>query len=269
MENSEQFNNINPLLIINKVVYNDIPVELNRVEKMVLISLINHNNWKTGTCNPSIKTIQNEWFYCNDREVIKALKSLREKNIFSKETIKRRNYYHLNIDLILDYCQNDGNCLNEGNLQNDSNNNCLNDGNGYCQNEGTNNEITIKKQCIDYSSLKTTKKKNSKKVSEEEINRIWNMYPKKQGKLKAIIKIPKLINEYGIEQMERCVKRYIEYVENERKTGFRELQYKNGQTFFNSGYMDYLDENFEEVQEEKSEKENNLILPRQEDDLSF
>ncbi|WP_317312224.1 hypothetical protein [Clostridium thermobutyricum] len=95
------------------------------------------------------------------------------------------------------------------------------------------------------------------------------MYPKKQGKLKAIIKIPKLINEYGIEQMERCVKRYIEYVENERKTGFKDLQYKNGQTFFNSGYMDYLDENFEEIQKEKSEKENNLILPRQEDDLRF
>ncbi|WP_195972699.1 helix-turn-helix domain-containing protein [Clostridium thermobutyricum] len=60
MENSEQFNNINPLLIINKVVYNDILVELNRVEKMVLISLISHNNWKTGICNPSIKTLQNE-----------------------------------------------------------------------------------------------------------------------------------------------------------------------------------------------------------------
>ncbi|WP_317312223.1 hypothetical protein [Clostridium thermobutyricum] len=60
MENSEQFNNINPLLIINKVVYNDILVELNRVEKMVLISLISHNNWKTGICSPSIKTLQNE-----------------------------------------------------------------------------------------------------------------------------------------------------------------------------------------------------------------
>ena len=262
MENSEQFNNINPLLIINKVVYNDIPVELNRVEKMVLISLINHNNWKTGTCNPSIKTIQNEWFYASDREVIKALKILQEKEIISKETIKRKNYYSINIDLLnsLYYPQ------NVGNQQNVGDDYPQNVGNSNQQNVGTNNEITIKKQCIDYSSLKTTKKKNSKKVSEEEINKIWNMYPKKQGKLKAIIKIPKLINEYGIEQMERCVKRYIEYVENERKRGFKELQYKNGQTFFNSGYMDYLDENFEEIQKEK---ENNLILPRQEDDLSF
>lgn len=111
--------------------------------------------------------------------------------------------------------------------------------------------------------------KTNKKVSEEEINKIWNMYPKKQGKGYAIKKIPNLIKKYGIEQMERCVKRYIDYVENERKTGFKDLQYKNGQTFFNSGYMDYLDENFEEIQKEKSEKENNLILPRKEDDLSF
>ncbi|WP_195973070.1 hypothetical protein [Clostridium thermobutyricum] len=111
--------------------------------------------------------------------------------------------------------------------------------------------------------------KTNKKVSEEEINKIWNMYPKKQGKGYAIKKIPNLIKKYGIEQMERCIKRYIEYVENERKTGFKDLQYKNGQTFFNSGYMDYLDENFEEIQKEKSEKENNLILPRKEDDLSF
>ncbi|WP_432643717.1 helix-turn-helix domain-containing protein, partial [Clostridium perfringens] len=60
-------------------------MELNRTEKMVLLSLVNHNNWKTGLCNPSIKTIQNEWFYKSDREVIKALKSLSDKGIFTKE----------------------------------------------------------------------------------------------------------------------------------------------------------------------------------------
>ena len=80
-------NEINPLLLINKIVFNDISVKLNRVEKNVLLSLVNHNNWKTGVCNPSIKTIQNEWFYHNDREVIKALKSLNDKKVFTKEII--------------------------------------------------------------------------------------------------------------------------------------------------------------------------------------
>ncbi|MDQ0150674.1 helix-turn-helix domain-containing protein [Eubacterium multiforme] len=173
--------NVNALLIMNRIVYNDIPVELNRVEKMVLISLINHNNWKTGICKPSIRTIQKEWFYHNDREVIKALKSLKEKNIFSKQTIKRRNYYQLNIELLLrDYLQNDGNCLNDGNLQNDSNNNCLNDSDDNRQNEGTNNELTMKEQLNIYSPLDSETYVNeiNKELEEDLLKRIKSKYSK-------------------------------------------------------------------------------------------
>nr|WP_243157423.1 helix-turn-helix domain-containing protein [Clostridium perfringens] len=140
-------------MLSNRIVFNNISIDLDRVEKMVLISLVNHNNWKTGICNPSIKTIQDEWFYKSDREVIKALKSLREKNIISKQTIKRRNYYKLNIALILkDYLQNDGNPQNVGNLQNEGDNTPQNVGNDYPQNEGTNNERTMKEQLNIYSS---------------------------------------------------------------------------------------------------------------------
>lgn len=145
--------NVNALMLSNRIVFNNISIDLDRVEKMVLISLVNHNNWKTGICNPSIKTIQDEWFYKSDREVIKALKSLREKNIISKQTIKRRNYYKLNIALILkDYLQNEGNPQNVGNLQNEGDNIPQNVGNDYPQNEGTNNEITMKEQLNIYSS---------------------------------------------------------------------------------------------------------------------
>ncbi|BDU86947.1 TPA: helix-turn-helix domain-containing protein [Clostridium perfringens] len=145
--------NVNALMLSNRIVFNNISIDLDRVEKMVLISLVNHNNWKTGICNPSIKTIQDEWFYKSDREVIKALKSLREKNIISKQTIKRRNYYKLNIALILkDYLQNDGNPQNVGNLQNEGDNTPQNVGNDYPQNEGTNNERTMKEQLNIYSS---------------------------------------------------------------------------------------------------------------------
>ncbi|MEG1141584.1 MAG: hypothetical protein RSE41_03910 [Clostridia bacterium] len=173
--------NVNALLIMNRIVYNNIPVELNRIEKMVLISLINHNNWKTGICKPSIRTIQKEWFYHNDREVIGALKSLKEKKIFSKQTIKRRNYYQLNIELLLrDYLQNDGNCLNDGNLQNDSNNNCLNDSDGNRQNEGTNNERTMKEQLNIYSPLDSESYVDNidKKLEEDLLNKINNKYSK-------------------------------------------------------------------------------------------
>lgn len=264
----------------NAIMDNKTPIEINRVEKMVLISLIRHNNWKTGICNPTIKTIQNEWFYHNDREIIKALKTLREKNFFTKQTIKRRNYYKLNIALILkDYLQNDGNCLN--------------DGNNTCQNEGTNIKETEKEHKNIYSSLeneldtkeiekdliKKINRKYPKDIIKEELEKlkdkdiskldllkeldknlkskikdnsnkdieeIWSLYPLKKGKASAIKKIPKLLKEYGKEQIIRCIDRYIKYVDNQRKNGFSTLKYKDGSTFFNSGYMDYLDCNYQE-----------------------
>ncbi|XZM33510.1 helix-turn-helix domain-containing protein [Clostridium perfringens] len=286
--------NVNALMLSNRIVFNNISIDLDRVEKMVLISLVNHNNWKTGICNPSIKTIQDEWFYKSDREVIKALKSLREKNIISKQTIKRRNYYKLNIALILkDYLQNEGNPQNVGNLQNEGDNIPQNVGNDYPQNEGTNNEITMKEQLNIYSSLeneldtkeiekdliKKINSKYSKELIKEELEKlkdkdiskldllkeldknlkskikdnsnqdteeIWSLYPLKKGKASAIKKIPKLLKEYGKEQIIRCIDRYIKYVDNQRKNGFSTLKYKDGSTFFNSGYMDYLDCNYQE-----------------------
>lgn len=221
--NKEVLNsNINALLIMNKIVYNDIPVELSRTEKMVLISLINHNNWKSGICNPSIKTIQKEWFYHNDREIIKALKGLKEKNIFSKETIKRRNYYQLNIGFLLkDNLQNDGNCLNDSNLQNDSNNNCLNDGDGNRQNEGTNNERTMKEQLNIYSPLDSEtyvneinknlevdllnkiKSKYSKELIKDELDKLKN---KGLSKLDLLIELEKNLKSKKKEIKEECSK---------------------------------------------------------------
>lgn len=182
MVNKEVLNgNFNALLIMNRIVYNDIPVELNRIEKMVLISLVNHNNWKTGICKPSIRTIQKEWFYKSDREVIKALRSLNEKNIFSKQTIKRRNYYQLNIRLLLNnYPQNVGNLQNEGNIQNVGDNTPQNVGNGYPQNEGTNNELTMKEQLNIYSPLdsKTYVNEINKELEEDLLKRIKSKYSK-------------------------------------------------------------------------------------------
>ena len=182
MVNKEVLNgNFNALLIMNRIVYNDIPVELNRIEKMVLISLVNHNNWKTGICKPSIRTIQKEWFYKSDREVIKALRSLNEKNIFSKHTIKRRNYYQLNIRLLLNnYPQNVGNLQNEGNIQNVGDNTPQNVGNGYPQNEGTNNELTMKEQLNIYSPLDSETYVNeiNKELEEDLLKRIKSKYSK-------------------------------------------------------------------------------------------
>ena len=95
-----------------------------------------------------------------------------------------------------------------------------------------------------------------KKVKEKKVNRnrkeniyisdceyLWNLYPEKDGKIPAMKKLPGLIEKYGKDQMERTVKRYIESVDQRRAKGFPDLKFKNGSTFFNNGYGDYLDEN--------------------------
>ncbi|WP_207669824.1 hypothetical protein [Paraclostridium sordellii] len=85
---------------------------------------------------------------------------------------------------------------------------------------------------------------------------LWKLYPNKQNKARAMKEIPKLISKYGYEQIEQCIKRYIDYVEEERRNGFKSLKYQAGSTFFNGTYVDYLDENFQE--KSKKQQSNSL-----------
>lgn len=73
----------------------------------------------------------------------------------------------------------------------------------------------------------------------EQINLLWNLYPNKKGKAVAFKKLPKLIEKYGFEQIKRCVERYAL-----EKQGKDNQYIAYGSTFFNSTYVDYLDENY-------------------------
>lgn len=81
---------------------------------------------------------------------------------------------------------------------------------------------------------------NDNNICTQQVEQLWSLYPNKQGKAKAIEKIPKLIDQYGYEKIEACIKRYAEEVKG------RDRKYiKHGSTFFNGGYMDYLDDNID------------------------
>ena len=74
----------------------------------------------------------------------------------------------------------------------------------------------------------------------------WKHYPKRRGK-GQVSKSKKLalFKDVGLEQLIRCIERYKEYTKG------WDMQYiMNGSTFFNSGYVDYLDANVEPVQGE-------------------
>ena len=76
---------------------------------------------------------------------------------------------------------------------------------------------------------------------EEEFKILWDLYPNKKGKEVAVNKIPIILRKITFDELERAVKRYAKEVD-----GIEKKYIKHGSTFFNSGYVDYLDENYTE-----------------------
>ena len=70
--------------------------------------------------------------------------------------------------------------------------------------------------------------------------RMWEQYPNKRGKGRVSEKKKReLYEQVGEEEFERCIQRYVEDLSQNE---WRKAQ--NGSTFFNSGYVDYLDVNY-------------------------
>ena len=88
------------------------------------------------------------------------------------------------------------------------------------------------------------KKNSAKQPSKADVNAffesVWNLYPVKKGKASVSDTKRKVLYKIGYEQMERAINRYL--TELKKDASWRKPQ--NGSTFFNSGYVDYLDENF-------------------------
>ena len=113
-------------------------------------------------------------------------------------------------------------------------------------------KTTVKHQSNDSeASLKHTNKneknvKNEKKDilckadASELFERLWKLYPLKRGKGKVSEAKKKQLLDIGYEQMEKAIDRYKADL---AKDDWRKPQ--NGSTFFSSGYLDYLDGNYE------------------------
>lgn len=79
-------------------------------------------------------------------------------------------------------------------------------------------------------------------ISKNLIEEVWKLYPNKKGKSVAIKKIPKILKDYSLEDIKKMIDRYITYVEGRQNTDFKNFKYQDGSTFFNGGYMDYLED---------------------------
>ena len=72
---------------------------------------------------------------------------------------------------------------------------------------------------------------------------LWEAYPQKRGKGSISKTTKKKLLKIGREQMLRAIDRYVSECNEQGR------YYKNGSTFFNSGYVDYLDENYTPLRE--------------------
>ena len=88
-----------------------------------------------------------------------------------------------------------------------------------------------------------SKDKISKRTLDNFFESVWTLYPKKEGKGQVNYKQKETLYKIGFDEMSRAVERY-----KTSKQGVETKYIKQGSTFFNSGYIDYLDANYEEPQ---------------------
>jgi hypothetical protein len=82
------------------------------------------------------------------------------------------------------------------------------------------------------------------KETYEHFEKLWELYPKKKGKGSVSDSKKKELYKISFEEMSRAIERYKEDI---RANNTEEQYIKYGSTFFNSGYVDYLDVNYKQT----------------------
>ena len=121
---------------------------------------------------------------------------------------------------------------------------------------GTKMEQTVEKVKETCEKSKENCEKSNKKAINECFERLWKQYPNKRGKGQVSDAKKKVLYQIGEEHIQRALQRYLDGLE--RDASWRKPQ--NGSAFFNSGYVDYLDENYEKPPEPKPQRNPASVL---------
>ena len=97
-----------------------------------------------------------------------------------------------------------------------------------------------------------TAKTNRKKEANELFEQLWKAYPSKKGKAQVSDTAKARLLKIGHDEMMRAIDRYLH--DFEKDSDWRKLQ--NGSTFFNSGYVDYLDANYKSAEDAQKESDH-------------
>ena len=153
-----------------------------------------------------------DWTGCSRRHIMRILNKLVEEKTISKtETVLNNNEKRVSYQAERGYDKMSHNI----NINNNTNN----------ITRDTNNVHSCSE------SLEET--------PEEFFERAWQYYPNKRGKGQVSKQSKERLMSHGWDNVKRAIDRYLEDL---KKDEWRKAQ--NGSTFFNSGYIDYLDENY-------------------------
>lgn len=100
-----------------------------------------------------------------------------------------------------------------------------------------NNKDNVDKKYTKKSKVNIKKSKALNEI-EDFFEKAWTMYPKKEGKGSISDSQKKKLYDLG-EEFIRCIERYVQ-----KRNGEDQKYTQMGSTFFNSGYVDYMDKNY-------------------------
>lgn len=189
-------------------------------EIAIYIALCRHGNNNKRKCYPSLNTLAKE-LNTTRPTIIKYLKKLQDKNLIRIKQVKSdNNGYDRNIYYIIGVVK-DVNKGSKGVLQ------------GVVKEFNKGSKGVLHKEEI-------IKKNNNKYIAD--FDELWTLYPRKKGKGSIINSNSKLefISKNKAE-LKRCIARYSKEVEGKEQ---KYIMY--GSTFFTTGYIDYLDNNYKE-----------------------
>lgn len=101
---------------------------------------------------------------------------------------------------------------------------------------------------------KENKNTSCKSEAETLFENLWRLYPNKKGKGQVSSAAKQRLLKVGYEEMVRAIDRYK--TELEKDSDWRKPQ--NGSTFFNKGYVDYLDANYVPGKNAPKQKKNSF-----------
>lgn len=132
-----------------------------------------------------------------------------------------------------------------------------------------NNSQTITKPFPTIEEEKECKQDNKKTMCKADavalFERLWKLYPVKKGKGQVSDAKKIKLLEIGFDEMSRAIERYK--AEWEKDQDWRKMQ--NGSTFFNSGYVDYLDTNYVPGNADQQKGKSNQFNQFQQNDYDF